>query len=322
MATLPNAVQRQLDAAEALAAPQGGAQPQGVVNDASQLLTPEPTQTQAPATPPAAPEKPPEQPQAPPPEDWQQKYRTLQGIFQREVPELKTTNRRLESELNAMRDRLQLVERGAQQQPQRPAEPQPPQIDKRDVQAFGEDMVEMVNRYAQNAFQRVGTALSEFDARIKALEGNIAGVSRKTDTSMESVFYSTLEQLVPDWRATNVSPEWLSWLGEIDPVYGVPRQTALDVAFEQRDAARVATVFKTFKAASQPRKPEPPPIAPAEGGGPPPAPPAPAGKPVISQKAVNQFYLDQARGRYAGRENEEARIEAEINLAAAEGRIV
>jgi hypothetical protein len=42
----------------------------------------------------------------------------------------------------------------------------------------------------------------------------------------------------------------------------------------------------------------------------------------MSQKAVQTFYNDLAKGRYRGREAEAERIENEINQAAAEGRIV
>lgn len=318
---LPKNVQRQLDEAEALAAQQN--QQPAVVADVSQLQAPPPTPTPAPVA------QAPVEPQAPPAEDWQHKYKTLQGVFQAEVPGLRAQVKRFESELAAAREQISTLTAVVRKQPETPP-PATPQIDERDARAFGEDMVEMVNRYAQRTFamaeQRIGQLASTFDQRIKALEQAVTGVSQRTESTMESQFYATLDQLVPDWKAINTAPEWLEWLGQVDEVYNVPRQTALDVAFERRDAPRVAAVFKQYLK-SKPVKPAAAAtmqtlITPSEGGGGPVNPPTPQAKPVLTQKAVQQFYLDVAKGRYRSNDADRIRLENEIDLAAREGRIV
>lgn len=324
MATLPKSIQRQLDEANALEAQQAAPAQQEVVDDVSQFQA-------APAQQPApAPAAPPAEPPAPPAEDWQQKYRTVQGRYQAEVPELRAQNRRMESELAAAREQLAALGAAVQKLQNPPAEPAQSKADPRDEQVFGADMVEMVNRYAQRTFaaaqQRIDQVVSGFEQRIAALEQNVSGVSQRTEKTMESQFYATLEQLVPDWRAVNVTPEWLEWLGTVDEVYNVPRQTALDVAFERRDAPRVAAVFKQFtkskpaKAATETMSTL---VSPSEGGGGPVTPPPQQqAKPMFSQKAVQQFYMDVARGRYRDRDAERVRLETEIDTAAREGRIV
>ena len=50
-------------------------------------------------------------------------------------------------------------------------------------------------------------------------------------------------------------------------------------------------------------------------------PQAQAAPKVVSAKFVEKFYNDMAKGRYVGREDEAAHIEAEIQTAAAAGLI-
>ena len=311
---LPKTVQRQLEAAEALAAAQAQAPQPSVVTDVSQLAA-----APAPQEPPAAPAAQP----ASPAEDWQQKYRSLQGMYQAEVPELRAKTKLAESELTALKEQVRALTVAAQAAQQATkTEPDP-----RDVSAFGEDMIDMVRRYAEQTLAavrgEVTGQLQTLDARVGALEGAVTGVSKRTEATLETQFYAALTSMVPDWKELNASEPWLAWLSQVDEVYGVPRQAALDQAHQRGDVERVAAVFKMFKA-QQPARPSAAlasQVSPDAGGGAS-APQAPQARPLMAQKAVQTFYNDVARGRYRGREAEAERIEAEINQAAAEGRIV
>jgi hypothetical protein len=64
---------------------------------------------------------------------------------------------------------------------------------------------------------------------------------------------------------------------------------------------------------------QPPPVG-DTGDGMPPA--SQTEQRVYTGKEVSDFYQAKIRGDYKGREEEAARIEADINLAAAQGRIV
>jgi hypothetical protein len=184
-----------------------------------------------------------------------------------------------------------------------------------------------VQRYTTGAHQTLraefNDVVAKFDGRLQQVEQIVTGVSQKTDSTLESQFYASLAGLAPTWQKINESESWLAWLAEIDPIYGVPRQAALDDAFQRMDVSRTAEIFRQYER-SRPARPS----ASAEslvtpsGGASNPAPAAPVQKQLVSQKFVQTFYNDQARGKYRGREAEAARIEAEINTAAEEGRIV
>lgn len=322
--SLPKNVQRQLDAAEALQ--QQAAQAPGVevVTDPSQLLAPAPAAPAVAPTASPAPEPAPTPQPAPTPapgENWEARYRSMKGRYDTEVPDLQAREKALSSRVTQLTEQVQALAKAT-------TKPEPAAVDPRDAQQFGEDMVEMVQRNARQIHDALrtefGQLTGQFETRIKALEDRVVGVAKRTEQTLEDTFYSTLESQVPDWKEVNASQAWLKWLGETDPVYGLPRQAALDVAFQRQDAPRVVNIFKEFRSA---QKGKVPPslesqVAPASGGSAAPNTASPAPKPMLSQKFLTTFYADVAKGRYANKLEEQQRIENEINLAAREGRIV
>jgi len=313
MAT-PKIVQQQLDAAEAQLAASMQSPNLEIVTDASQIL--------APTEPPAQPVAPP----APPAENWEQKYRTVQGMYSAEVPALRAQAKTQESEIIALREQVKALTTAVQAKPE-PQKPVP--HDPKDIESYGADMIDMVNRYVQRALEQFQVHIQDvagrMEARVASVESALSGVSKKTESTLESQFWTLLESLVPDYKEVNADDAWLAWLGEVDPVYQVPRQAALDAAFNRGDAKAVAAIFNTYKASlkakPQPRSQLANQVSPSNSGGAQAPAQAPA-KPMISQAFVSKFYTDEAKGRYRGREEEARRIESEINLAAREGRIV
>lgn len=307
---LPQAVERALaeaDAAQAALTGQVAGAAENVVDDPSQLQSAndDPSASQAPTPAPA--------PAPAPQEDWQQKYRSLQGMFAQKTGELQGQVKLYESRLAAMQQQLDALTHKDAEPAKKAA------IDPKDVENFGADLVDMVQRVAA----QFSGKNADLEARIVALEKMVTGVSQKADSTLEQQFYGTLEAMVPNWQQINADQKWLDWLGEIDPVYGVPRQAALDVAFKALDAKRVAVIFKKFVAENPPPKAESlaNQVAPSTAAAPTKVRPAAPAKQTLSSKFVNDFYRDLTRGKYANNPEEAKRIEAEIDSAAREGRI-
>lgn len=304
MAT-PRVVQRQLEEAEALQQ----------AMQAPPVAPSEPTPAPAPAEP---------APPAPEPVNWEQRFKTLQGMYQSEVPQLRAQNKAQEAQLVQLTEQVRALTQ-AVQKAATPQQPEKPSVDQRDVEAFGAELVDMVTKYAKQSYdairQELQASVTQLDQRVKELENNVNGVRQETAESKEEQFYVTLQTLVPDWQEVNGDERWLAWLAEVDPVYGVPRQAALDRARATFNAQHAANLFKAFKQ-TLPTKPSAQQLVTPRTNASPsiPEPQAPA-RP-ISRKFINDFYLDVAKGRYAGREAEQQRIDAEINQAVAEGRVV
>lgn len=304
---LPAAIQRQVDeatAAQAAATQQQAQQAVGVITDPSQLA-PANDVTSAPQQ---SVDNPP--PVQAPTEDWQQKYRSLLGRHAKETGELQATSKAYESQLMNMQRQLDAL---AQSQKRDEAK-EKQTVDPKDVENFGADMIEMVQRYAEQIFQSM-------DGRITAIEKQLTGVSDRTEVTLEQQFYASLNGLVPDWERVNSDSRWLEWLAEVDPVYGAQRQAALDDARKNLNVQRVANVFNAFKTSHPVKQQESLANQVAPNSASAPVVSTQATKQIWASKAVEKFYSEVAKGRYNGREDEAARIEAEINMAAAEGRI-
>lgn len=319
MANLPSAVQRQVEAAEALLSQQS--QPETAVEQAQPPLEQvvEPAQQVEP-TAQATAQEPPAQPQA---ENWEHKFKTLQGIFNSEMPKLQQQNKELNSRLQDALDRMEKL--AVRQEHQEQQAQQKSKVDPKDVDDFGQDLVDMVQRVAQASLAgvaaKVDGVVSGFESRLKSLEDAIQGTTKAVAQTAEQAFFDRLTKLVPDWEAVNKDQAFLSWLGTVDPVYGAPRQAALDNAQRSGSAERVAAVFNAFKSTQpQPAKKDAleKQVSPKAAAS---APVTPQGKPVLTQKQVSDFYNDVGKGKYRGRDAEMQRLEAIINEAIAEGRI-
>jgi hypothetical protein len=276
-----------------------------------------------PVEPSPAPAPPAPQPAPPPPvdtTDWRQKFLSLQGIFNTEMP-------KMQQQVRDMSDRLTEAERARETRQAPPQED--PKPSEADVEKFGGELVSMVSRVAERMFsgmsQVVDSRLRSVEAAIAKLEPTVIATAQTSTATAEETFFNRLEKLVPNWQQTNQDPAFLSWLAEADPVYGVQRQVALNTARQSLDANRAASVFNAFAklTAAPAAAPTPSPMAqhqaPVVSGGS--TPPTPTEQPVFTEKQISAFYNDVARGRYRGREADQQRIENAINAAAREGRI-
>jgi hypothetical protein len=270
-----------------------------------------------------------------PPAAWEHKYKTLQGMHNQNVADLR---RRIGERDAALEDvRKQLAEIKS-------ANPPKAQLNPRDVETYGEDMLAAVARVVD---ARLGQMPRE-DPRIATLEGRVEHAQKNALQVATDQFYDRLAAQVPQYKTINDDPRFLDWLAQTDGMFGATRQSALDSAASVLDAQRVAHIFQAYQQAAAPAaQPAPAPsAAPAANANPPQAAqPAPASAraqlekqiapntaasaplPATPQKRgysaaeVTKFYDDVARGRYRGREQDAAREEAAINAALAEGRI-
>lgn len=318
---LPRALQAQLDQANAtLEAINKPPEPPAPADPApepqAQIATPEPQPEPAPAAPePQAPSEPQAQSQQQP-EVWEHKYKTLQGVFNREVPNLQNRVKDLEAKLTDAVDRLNAAADAKATTLDKPA------LNPQDVESFGEDLVEMVSRVSRAS---LGDVAKQFEQRLARIEEALKGTTQQVAVTAEQAFFDRLAKLVPDWETVNANQGFLAWLMEIDPILGQARQTALDAAQQSLNADRAAAVFNAFKA-TLPQAPTKPTSSPVDkqvspkGSAASPAPQQNTPK-IWSQNEVVSFYEAKRRGDFRGREADAQRLEAEINLAMAEGRI-
>ena len=255
-------------------------------------------------------------------EKWAHKYHTLKGMYDAEVPRLHSDLREMKAQIN------QLIAEKAEMEVRKTAEvPKAASlITDEDKEAFGPDLIDLIERATDSKVASLRDREAQLMSEIKELKGQLGNVTERQVVSEKDRFLSSLAQQVPDWETLNIDPGFLSWLQEVDPVYGIPKQVALSNAYEGGDVARVATIFNSYKGTLAPRAPKAKTgqqelqcqVAPTRTrSGTPPT--NSESDQYFTNQDIEQFYTDWRRGVYD--DAEAAIMEKQIHAAAAEGRI-
>lgn len=258
-------------------------------------------------------------------ETWQKRYQSLQGMFHAEVPRLNAQVKELQQQL---KDALAAVEsRRISSSAETALEKL---VTDKDVEAYGGDLIDLVKRQASEIIQaekaQMQRDLTTLQAENAELRQQLGGVAEKQGANERRAYFAELAKEVPDYEALNTDSDFLAWLAEMDPMSGLTRQTYLNVAFEQFDVKRTATLFNTWKKEAG-KAPAPKrdaarelqrQVAPGTSRGAS-APSVSAGEKIWSMQEVERFYLDASKGKYS--RDDVVRIEAEIDAAVAAGRL-
>lgn len=261
-----------------------------------------------------------------------QKYKTLQGMYNAEVPRLHQQNRELNSRIQQMEQLLASL--SAQQTAAAQA---PMQVEKlvtdKDVEEYGESL-DVMRKVTREELGSVASRIAQMEKLLSQLQTNVVpqvqAVAQRQAVSAEQQFWAELAGNVPNWREVNDNADFQSWLLDIDPLTGISRQTYLEDAQRSLDARRVANFFRTWLesngqanvAQTQARVTAPElekQVAPgrSKNSGTPQTSKARTYTPVDIQK----FFNDVRSGKYKGREQERDRIERDIFAAQRENRI-
>lgn len=329
---LPKAVQQQLEEADRIAAELGGEK----TGEGSSETNPNNQQSDQNVEPQVPQNDPP--PSDPPPsntvsqetkqpeitdEKWAHKYHTLKGMYDAEVP-------RLHSELREMKAQISQLAADNAELKQAKAAPAPSAaslITDEDKEAFGPDLIDLIERATEAKVATLRANEADLKSQIKDLQGQLGNVSERQVVSDKDRFLAGLGQQVSDWEQINVDPGFIEWLQEVDPVYGIPKNVALNNAYENLDVTRVANIFKAYKQTLTPATPAPQQsrqqelqrqVAPTRTRTTS-QPNENMDKPVYSNRDIEKFYSDWRRGYYT--DDEAASMEQQIHAAIAEGRV-
>lgn len=235
---LPPAIQRQLDEAAAIEkqlfstpAPEGNTETEAVAD-------PAPAEPVAVETPVVQPESVAQKSEE---DTYRRRYEVLQGKFDAEVPRLHAQLRDATARLEQAFDEIKTLRETKASEPVATA----PDTD---AETFGEDLTAVIDRRATNmAKTMVKAEVAPILDYVRKLEAQLGNVNEQVAETAQDRFLTNLRGIVPDYEAVNADQGFLNWLGDVDPVYGVPRQVALDAAANRLDAAQVANVFNAYK---------------------------------------------------------------------------
>jgi hypothetical protein len=262
-----------------------------------------------------------------------QKYRTLQGMYNAEVPKLHQQNKDLSSRLQQLEQLLASIS-------DRPAhvEAKPIQVEKyvtdSDVNEYG-DSIDVMRKVSREELGPVAQRIAKIEQMLQQMQANVVPkletVAKQQAQSAEERFWSSLTAEVPNWQSVNNDPAFHNWLLETDPLTGTTRQAYLEQAQKALDSKRVAKFFNIWlgsngePAAAQSNRRTvsselEKQVAPGRARGT--GAQSKGQAKTYSAEDIRQFFKDSAGGKYKGREAERDRIERDIFLAQKEGRIV
>lgn len=270
-------------------------------------------------------------------EDFEQKWRSLQGIYNSELRK----GRAIQAQLQAAANRISQLESiiATLNTSSAPAAPQAQSaslVTDKDMQEFGAETIDLVRRVARDVVaQGLNEVRGQVAPTINSLAQQVHNVAASQTATAEEMFYSRLATILPNWRTVNVDKGFQDWLLHVDPMTGIQRQTYLDDAHRRLDVARVASIFKTWIAGnnrpdvtSVPAQSTPAPtpaqqlqrqVAPGHNRS--------GGNIMQSQPKsftrdeIAKYYDGLRRGEFKGKEAEWKKIEEDIFAAAREGRV-
>jgi hypothetical protein len=316
--------------------------PEAVKRQQEQMDAFDAAMTAAPGETPPATEPPADPPPAPPPTpptevDWQQKFQTLQGKYNAEVPSLR----------NQVAELSRQVQDLTAARPAPTPEPAPAPavatlpklITDEDTETYGNDLIDLIRRVAvetdagekaklQGEIAELRKQMTANAAQVERVQGNVEGERRAT-------YFTDLAKACPTYEAVDNSDEFKAWLLETDDFSGIVRNEILQQRYHAFDASGTAKIFNAYLAGATP-SPTPTPtaepavtpqdelalqVSPGQARASTPITPDTDAKKIWTVGEMDVFYKDVARGDYRGRRAEVERIEAEIDRALAEGRV-
>lgn len=182
-------------------------------------------------------------------ETWKQRYLSFQGNHRAVVGTLQQQLAQLTEQLGRANTKLEALE-SANSTTERATPAPQSRITDKDVEAFGSDLIDVIDRKAQEVAE---TMTRELRAKVGQLEGALAKansqlgtVSETQATTEKERFFSGLTGKVSNWEAVQGTEECQEWLGTRVPGTRATWDDALKHAASRHDVESAAEIFQTF----------------------------------------------------------------------------
>lgn len=260
---------------------------------------------------------------------YEQRWKSLQGIFNATVRQKDALTGRV-AQLEQM---LSTLHQPAQQQVQQSNGTR--YLTEKDVTDYG-DSIDVMRRVVR---EELAPVISQFQGSIQSLGQNVSNqvqhVAQRQALTQDELFYQKLNQEVPDWMKINDNPLFQQWLSEVDQQTGIQKQIYLQDAHRNLDVKRVAYFFHKWASEQQPVTPATEPqtvtrtpasqlelqVSPGKT--------RVTNSPVVNgqpktwlRSDISRFYDAVRKGAYRGKEAEMGQIEQDIIAASRENRVV
>lgn len=273
----------------------------------------------------------------PAPVDWEQRYKTLQGKYDTEVPTLQSNVQGLRQVLAMMEQNKPVAKEPVQEAPK----PTTVEISDEDVREYGPELIARARQWARAEIEpelnHVRSEMATIRDKFSTVEEKQAAAQERSGRSASMSYLDSDAEVGKIWRQVNADHKFIKWLNQPDEFSGQPRLPVLQAVFGQGDGPRSKAIFVRYlrehtdtqvptpAADHTSREPVKPTLedfaAPGRNMTPATPPGAPADKRIWTQTDIRSFYRDVGRGVFATDEARKQRIEQDIINAATEGRV-
>lgn len=194
-----------------------------------------------------------------------------------------------------------------------------------DVENLGQGTVDALQKATRKATEAATASLEKQLKEQQELRKQDQRVlAERTKKEAYDIFLSRVESAVPNWETINYEKGFEEYL--LQPDYdGTQRKAYFSQAEAQGNAALIIRYMKEYEGFKKAPMKKPDPLADkvtptGDAGGV--ATVSEGKQETVSRAFIDKFYDDLTRGRYQGRYTEQKAIEAKIDKAMMEGRIV
>jgi len=178
-------------------------------------------------------------------ESFKQKYATLRGKYDAEVPRLHQQVKELTDQMNAIRHEAEAAKKAEAEKPKEKVS----YVTDADREEYGDDLIDFQRRVAKEASQEYE---DRFEQQAKVIEQLQQQISNTGNQVGEVGFTQKLNALVPGFDQLDNDERWVAWLNEYDPMTRGPRRDQAQAAFNSGDAEAVAHYVGLFRESVEP----------------------------------------------------------------------
>lgn len=178
-------------------------------------------------------------------ESFKQKYATLRGKYDAEVPRLHQQVKELTDQMNAIRHEAEAAKKAEAEKPKEKVS----YVTDADREEYGDDLIDFQRRVAKEASQEYE---DRFEQQAKVIEQLQQQISNTGSQVGEVGFTQKLNNLVPGFDQLDNDERWVAWLNEYDPMTRGPRRDQAQAAFNSGDAEAVAHYVGLFRESVEP----------------------------------------------------------------------
>lgn len=175
---------------------------------------------------------------------WKQKFDSLRGKFDAEVPTLYQQLKEQNAQLQKLAQQLQERESA----PTAKEQDEQALVTSKDVDDYGADLVDMVRRAAQEVSQKAVThAISELRKEFGAVKEQMGTVTERVYQSESDKFWAGVMNLVPDWKQIDADPRWIEFLDTTPEFAEDTYRELAGKAIQRGDATKIAKLVETWR---------------------------------------------------------------------------